>query len=57
MAIEYVTLLKSQTWTLIPPPSQINIICCIWIFKLKYQPDGNIDCYKARSVAKGFIQT
>ena len=31
-------------------------IGCKWIFKKKYHPDGSIDKYKVRLVAKGFTQ-
>lgn len=30
---------------------------CIWVFTLKYSPDGTISRYKARLVVKGFTQS
>ena len=57
MEVEYTTLLKTNTWTLVPPPPHGNVISCKWVFKLKYKPDGSIDRYKVRLVAKGFNQT
>ena len=57
MDTEYQALLKNNMWTLIPPSSHGNIIGCKWVFKLKYKPDGSIDCYKARLIAKRFNQT
>ncbi|WKA03696.1 hypothetical protein VitviT2T_021792 [Vitis vinifera] len=57
MEQEYQALLKNQTWSLVPPPSNVKIIGCKWVFKLKHKPDGNIDRYKARLVAQGFHQT
>jgi len=30
---------------------------CRWVFTLKYRPDGSVDRYKARFVAKGYTQT
>jgi len=34
----------------------MNLIGCKWIFKLKHKPNGSIDRYKARLVAKDFHQ-
>ncbi|KAL6346216.1 hypothetical protein AAG906_027970 [Vitis piasezkii] len=48
MEQEYQALLKNQTWSLVPPPSNAKIIRCKWVFKLKHKPDGSIDRYKAR---------
>ena len=50
-------LLKNQTWSLVPPPSNAKIIGCKWVFKLNHKPNGSIDRYKARLVAQGFHQT
>ncbi|RVW13483.1 Retrovirus-related Pol polyprotein from transposon TNT 1-94 [Vitis vinifera] len=57
MEQEYQALLKNQTWSLVPPPSNAKIIGCKWVFKLKHKPNGSIDRYKARLVAQGFHQT
>ena len=57
MTTEYQALLCNNTWTLAPAPSHGHIIGCKWVFKLKYKPDGSIDRYKARLVARGFHQT
>ena len=57
MEVEYTTLLKTNTWTLVPPHPYGNVIACKWVFKLKYKLDGSTDRYKARLVAKGFNQT
>ncbi|RVW88860.1 putative mitochondrial protein [Vitis vinifera] len=35
MEVEYTTLLKTNTWTLVPPPPHGNVISCKWVFKLK----------------------
>jgi len=38
----------------LPPGS--NLIGCKWIFKRKLKPNGSIDKYKARLIAKGYRQ-
>nr|XP_040249620.1 uncharacterized mitochondrial protein AtMg00820-like [Aegilops tauschii subsp. strangulata] len=54
MEQEYHALMKNKTWTLVPPPSRVNIIDSKWVFKVKKHADGSIERYKARLVAKGF---
>ena len=34
-----------------------NIVGCHWVFTLKRGPDGSIQWYKARIMAKGFSQS
>ncbi|RVW20916.1 Retrovirus-related Pol polyprotein from transposon RE2 [Vitis vinifera] len=57
MEKEFSALQRNNTWHLVPPPSNGNIIGCKWVYKLKYKPDGTVDRYKARLVAQGFTQT
>ncbi|XP_068483448.1 uncharacterized protein [Phaseolus vulgaris] len=47
---------KNNTWTLVDLPKGAKLIGCKWIFKKKYHPDGSIQKYKARLIAKGFTQ-
>jgi hypothetical protein len=56
MIDEFRALLVNKTWHLIPHRSDLNIIDCKWVFKLKQKVDGTIDRHKARLVAKGFTQ-
>ena len=50
-------LQRINTWSLVPVSSDMKIVGCKWIFKIKYKADGSIEKYKARLVAKGFTQT
>lgn len=53
MSEEYEALIKQGTWTLVPSPSNSNVIGCHWIYKIKRHSDGSIARYKARLVAQG----
>ncbi|KAL8155424.1 hypothetical protein AgCh_000710 [Apium graveolens] len=55
MSEEFTALLQNGTWELVPYNSQ-NLIGCKWIFRIKRNPDGSVERYKARIVAKGFHQ-
>lgn len=56
MQEEYNALQQYGTWQLVPPSPSQNIIGSKWVFKTKVKPDGSIDRYKARPVAKGYHQ-
>jgi hypothetical protein len=56
MNTEFDALLSNDTWTLVPPTTNTNIVGCKWVFHLKCKVDGTIDRYKAGLVAKGFHQ-
>ena len=53
---EYQSLMVNKTWSLVPLPTGRSAIGCRWAFKLKRGPDGSIQRYKARFVAKGYSQ-
>ena len=53
---EYQSLMVNKTWSLVPLPTGRSAIGCRWTFKLKRGPDGSIQRYKARFVAKGYSQ-
>ena len=54
---EEITALKdNQTWDLVPKPRDVKPISCKWVYKIKTRPDGSIEQYKARLVARGFSQ-
>lgn len=50
------SLNENQTWNLTPLPRGAAAIPSKWVFRLKKNPDGSIDRYKARLVIKGFKQ-
>ncbi|GJZ91345.1 ribonuclease H-like domain-containing protein [Tanacetum coccineum] len=56
MRNEYTTLIKNKTWTLVPRPSDTNIVRCMWLFCHKYLADGTLSRYKARLVENGSTQ-
>ncbi|GJW17686.1 ribonuclease H-like domain-containing protein [Tanacetum coccineum] len=53
MCDEYHALIKNNTWTLVPRPTNINIVRCMWLFHHKYHADVTLSRYKARIVANG----
>lgn len=56
MGAEFNSTNENHTWDLVEATRQMNIVRCRWVFTIKYNPDGSIDRYKARIVAKGFHQ-
>ncbi|XP_031267887.1 uncharacterized protein LOC116126340 [Pistacia vera] len=54
---DFESLKRNNTWELVPPTSDVNIVGCKWVFKTKLKSDGTLQKYKARLVAKGFQQT
>ena len=53
---EYQALIDNTTWKLVSPPINKSIIDNKWVYKLKYNKEGEIERYKARLVARGFTQ-
>lgn len=56
MDSEMNSLINNKTWTLVDLPTDAKSIKCRWIFKTKFNADGQLEKYKARLVAKGFTQ-
>ncbi|MCO5600675.1 hypothetical protein L7F22_054790 [Adiantum nelumboides] len=54
MKLEYDALIENDTWTLCDLPPGKKAIGTKWVYKLKRMPDGEIDRYKARLLAKGY---
>ncbi|CAL2268582.1 unnamed protein product [Prunus armeniaca] len=49
-------LAQQNTWSLVPLPYGKCAIDSRWVYRIKYNFDGSIECYKARLVAQGFTQ-
>lgn len=56
MGSKFNSTTENHTWDLVSVTETMNIVGCRWVFTIKYHPDGSIDKYKARIVAKGFHQ-
>ena len=53
---EYNSLVENKVFELVDPPPGVNIIGSRWLFKKKYDVNGELFRYKARLVAQGFTQ-
>ena len=53
---EIEALEMNNTWSLAPLPHGKTAIGCKWVYRIKYLPNGSIERYRARLVAKGFTQ-
>jgi Reverse transcriptase (RNA-dependent DNA polymerase) len=51
------TLVNNGTWDIISRPSDKNTVGCKWIYSTKHTPEGKVDIFKTRLVAKGYTQT
>ena len=56
MESEYSSLLKNDTWDLVPPPEGKNIFGSRWVLKVKHDENGSVNRFKARLVAQGYSQ-
>lgn len=54
MNSEFDAVLKNDTWELVAPSLDMNIIVCKWVFQVKRNADGSLEHHKERLVAKGF---
>jgi len=54
---EMEALISQGTWELVSAPTDAVVVGCRWVYTLKNRPDGSVDRYNARLVAKGYIQT
>ena len=44
---------SNHTWNVVPIPVGQNIVGSKWVFKLKRDANGNINCHKVRLVVQG----
>lgn len=56
MQVEMDAIEKNKTWVLTDLPPGRKAISLKWVYKLKKNTDGEIVKYKARIVARGFVQ-
>jgi histone deacetylase 1/2 len=54
MQVEFDALVSNKTWSLVPRPPHARVITGKWVFKIKLNPDGTLERYKARWVVRGF---
>ena len=50
------SVMSNRTWEIVDRPYGCNPIGCKWVFRKKLRPDGTIERYKVRLVAKGYNQ-
>lgn len=51
---EYATLIKNETWSLVPRVVDHHVFDNKWVYKVKYNIDNSVAKYKAILVAKEF---
>ena len=56
MKSEMDSMYENQVWTLVYPPEGMKPIRGKWVFKNKTYMEGKIITYKARLMAKGYLQ-
>lgn len=56
MKDEIDSLTKMKTWEVVPRPEDRDTVESKWVYKVKYNANGEIARYKARLVAKGYTQ-
>jgi hypothetical protein len=56
MEDEMRSMSANKVWDLEEIPKGARLVGCKWVYKVKYDSEGNIEKYKGRLVAKGFTQ-
>jgi len=57
MAVEIQTLEANETWDIVDLLPDKKAISGKWVYRVKYNSDGTIQCYKARLVIRGDIKS
>lgn len=52
MHVQINALIKNGTWSLVKFEDGMNVVDSKWEYRIKQNPDGSVDCYKARLVAQ-----
>ena len=53
---EYQSLIENDTWELVDLPEDWKAIGSKWVFRVKYDNQGEVKKFKGRLVAQGFSQ-
>ena len=53
---ELASMAHNDVWDLVDLPLRCKPIGCKWVFKTRHSPDGKVERYKAKLVAKGYSQ-
>ena len=56
MNTEMKSLNDNEVWELVDPPEAARVVYCKWIFRCKKGENGQVERYKARLVAQGYLQ-
>jgi hypothetical protein len=56
MKNEMRSMSANKVWDLERIPNGTKIVGCKWIYRMKYDSKGNVEKFKARLMAKGFMQ-
>lgn len=54
MGEELEALRKNETWVLTDLPKGKKVVGCTWVYTVKKNPEGKIERYKVRQVARGY---
>lgn len=53
---EYKALMENDTWELVKLPRERKAIGCKWVFRVKYNGEGQVERFKGRLIAQGYSQ-